>query len=801
MRAIATNAALRALRAARTYKIPTSASSVSFRGFCVNTPPVLTGTKSEPETEHISSTDPLPNLSVSDAGVESPDTVSKIDDSSSDSATETLATGNVEISTIDLSDEESKLDINEEGTADIEAPASSSKSFDGNSQNRVDLNQFSSPDELASYLESIVDQSQMRAMLLFRTALEQEGAPLVSESSINVILPVMARNGWYQTTKDIIKFAGEKGIVLTTLMYNCALFAMTRTGDLEAMQSVIQKMSELGNSCRPNATSYNLLIASYFYRGKIEDAFGVLQEMKLLAIYPTIATYQTLVSGCLRRRDYHRAYETLLAIEKQGMNVNAMTVAQVLHCAAQNDQCDHIPILMSKLERNMPVYIRDIDRIAIRRSTFSKGNESSLKENVRGTPRLELSCFDSIMHAAARGGRPDIAVQAWNMRENMYPELEMTNDHWYSLIGALSAAGKLESAFDAIGHMKAAGFEPSIRSLSNILIRPLSMDVERIDEIYYYLVERIEGKDLIPEEDDGNNEQLSEYSTEDSSSEELTMDNVGSVVSDETATDDGSSDVESALEADTVQDLVSDADEALEAPPSSEITEHVSLSEAIGVGSECQSDPAMITFPWASKRRAEITITELNCVIGACAMAGDLDRAFQTYDEACGRLGFTRNADTLNALLEGCVQARHIRGGMRILEEARADGTEMNMDTLHLACRLYCRVNRGGDALALLREAVDTDVPVAARTWVMLARHLARSGSFDESAECVQLAVKQGYRENGIKPAPSVLRERDERSATREADIDMEQVTATEDDVETDSLLESEHSTQIKADS
>ncbi len=795
MRALATNAALRALRAASAYRFPRPADSLRFRSFCVNTPPVLSGTKTEPETQPIDSVDPLRSTSVS---INSDEPSTGTEDSVQDVVTEIPLAANNELSREHVTEPSSKL---EEGESDVavenEEFVSSSASFDGNAHNRVDLNQFSTADELFTYLESTVNQAQMRAMLTFRTALEQDGTPLISEKSINLMLPVMARYGWFQTTKDTLRLAEEKGIALATIMYNCALFAMTRTGDLEAMQSVVQKMTEQGKNSRPNATSYNLLIASHFYQGDVEDAFAVLQDMKASAIYPTIATYQTLVSGCLRRRDYNRAYKTLLAIEQQGMSASAMTVAQVLYHAAQNDQYTHIPILMAKLQRIMPSYSRDVDRIAAKRSSYSKSNQGTLNESVRGTPRLELSCLTAVLHSAARGGRSDIAIQAWNMIEEMYPELEMTSDHWYSLIGALSGAGELEEAFDAIGHMNAAGIQPSIRGLSNILIRPLSMDVERIDDVYYHLVERIEGKDVIPSAADENEQHdisnIPEEVTVIGEDAELESNLNNAETTNENETVDEPA-VEAQLEADTAADLVAGTDGTSELGT----TEHVSLSEAIGIGSD-SSNSGTQALPWRSKRRAEVTITELNCVIGACAMAGDLDRAFQTYDEACGRLGFTRNADTLNGLLEGCVQTRHIRGGMRILEEARADGTDMNMDTLHMACRLYCRVSRGGDALALLREAVGTDMPVAARTWTMLARHLARSGSFDESAECVELAVKQGFRENGIKPSASRMREKEENRSS--ADEDLEDVAIGQEDKETEPQLDSEYSTVIKADS
>eukprot|EP00171_Calliarthron_tuberculosum_P016845 IDg16845t1 len=277
-------------------------------------------------------------------------------------------------------------------------------------------------------------------MLLFRAVLQDEGSALLTEKSIRLMLPVMARNAWFETVKDTLQVADQRDIPLNTLLYNCALFAMTRTGDLKGMHATFERM-RVGDSVstRPNATSYNLLIAAHFYQGSIDEAFAVLQQMKAANIYPTIATYQTLVSGCLRRRDYRRAYQTLVAIEQQGMNVSAMTVAQVLHFAAHDDNYDQILRLLSKLDTLMPLYSNDIDRISAKRSSYSQKivrTSEHYRESVRGAPRLELSTMSSIMHSAFRGGRPDVAIRAWGLLSDSYPDYKHPADHWYSMIGA-----------------------------------------------------------------------------------------------------------------------------------------------------------------------------------------------------------------------------------------------------------------------------------------------------------------------------------------------------------------------------
>lgn len=587
---------------------------------------------------------------------------------------------------------------------------------------RYDVSHFSSAEELTEKLQELVKQSSLKTMLLFREVLRQEGVPFLTAESIQIVLPVMARNGWFASVKETLHVAHDKDIVLSTVLYNCALFAMTRTGDLESMHGVLKRMNSGDPKySRPNATSFNLLIAAHFYKGSVDEAFAVLEEMKGANVYPTIATYQTLVSGCLRRRDYTRAFQTLVAIEQQGMTVSAMTVAQVLHYAANEDNFDQVMHLLTKLEALMEVYGGDIDRISAKRSSYDHKpfrTTEYYRESVRGSPRLELATITAVFHCACRGGRPDIATMAWNMFVNSYPELQPTADHWYSLIGALANSGDFAAAFDGVGHMREAGFEPTAKDLNNMLVRPLSSDVEKIDDMYFHLVERLEGKDQSPVE---NEVPVVEEAAPQIEQEEPNV---------------------------TASEILEEIEEVESL--SQEDDKHVSLSEEIGIGN---LEPAPeVNLPWSGKRRAEVGITELNCIIGACALVGDLDRAFQTYDEACGRLGFIRNADTLNALLECCVQTRHLRGGQRIVEEARTDGTLMNAETLHLTVRLHLRNLRVDDAFDLIREAASQNVEVYARTWQMVARHLSRTSNSDAVTQCLELAVQQGYRIEAIRP-------------------------------------------------
>lgn len=639
--------------------------------------------------------------------------------------------------------------------------------------------------ELLEELNRLVNETSGRpAMWLFRNALEQEGAPLVGHGSVRLMMPIMARNGWFLTLLQAMSVAKEKGFDLDTPLYNCALFALTRAGDVQTMTKTIDEMFASTNA-KPNATSYNLLIAAHFFKGSVDDAFGVLQLMKAHTIYPTIATYQTLVSGCLRRRDNARAYHTLMAIEQQSMEVSAMTVAQVLVAAANDDNYEHMQNLLVKFENALPAYALDIDRISARRSMYGgqpSRTTAHYRESVRGEPRLELGAINAILLSAYRGARADIALRAWSLMSESYPDYQKPAHMWYCLIGALAGCGRFTDAFHALGHMRTTGIKPAIIDLYASLIRPLSADVAKIDEQYYLLVDRLEkGKGAVSA--NGINETAAssadERSTAESTSQsgdlvseevDLQQDQAGPLDSEQEATD-------VALEEDIAKELGSNADDVTGdvtmdvdgtnaasdavaadsfADDSTTVRKDGTVSNADGSVQATSADllglSASIELPWRVEELPPVSIDEMNCIISACSITGDLDRAFQTYDEACGRLGLERNEDTFNALLEGCVQTRHLRGGLRIIEEMEKANMFNGAESIHLACRLMLRARKVNDALKLLGDARERGVKVGIRTYQMLARQLARNGLLSEADEVVAMAAVQGFRETAVMP-------------------------------------------------
>lgn len=593
-----------------------------------------------------------------------------------------------------------------------------------------------SPREFADRLGSLLRSGNPRtALWQYSSALKVPGCPMIDETVIKIMLPILGRSGWAPSALDTLKLAIDRDYNLGTGMYNCGLHAVSRSADVISVTNIISSMWQLPKESHPSATSYNYLIGAYMYRGSVDGAFDVLNEMKKHLIYPTFATYHALIVGCLRRRDSQRAYTTLLAVERQRFDVSAMTIAQVMVASAHNDDFDNVRDLLDKFELALPRYVAEVHRMAEGRDVYRLNTrERTTKEEraiMRGSPKLEIGAISAVLHCAFRGGVPDIAMRAWALMEQTYPDFEPPASFWYCMIGAFAGAGDFGAAMDVLGVMREKGVPSTLKDLEMALIRSMAGDVSKIDEQYYRLVDRLEGRPLQEQSQDENSE-------------------AGAHEQEGLKTKPAVTDTEAAGSA-NIGAVESDVQPTSEAESSAEnVAEEEGDGEEKAASSVLGRDAHHLQMLRNKWRPTTVGLEELNCIIAACSAALDLERAFQTYDEVGRRFGLEKNEDTFNALLEGCVQSKHIQGGLSILDEMATNNLRISRHTLHLACRLLVRSGQPDSILERIATAVDAGDTVLPSTYQMMVRHFLRASDVKRAKRIVELGQMSGYGEKTL---------------------------------------------------
>ncbi|KAA1471768.1 hypothetical protein DENSPDRAFT_837838 [Dentipellis sp. KUC8613] len=98
-----------------------------------------------------------------------------------------------------------------------------------------------------------------------------------------------------------------------------------------------------------------------------------------------------------------------------------------------------------------------------------------------------------------------------------------------------------------------------------------------------------------------------------------------------------------------------------------------------------QDAPAAVDAAWdvleeMHKNAEPVDIAAINAIVQASVAQGDLQRAVGTY-QACAQFGVAPDVDTYNALLSGCIAARHRELGDRLLTEMREAGVRPDLHT------------------------------------------------------------------------------------------------------------------------
>ena len=121
----------------------------------------------------------------------------------------------------------------------------------------------------------------------------------------------------------------------------------------------------------------------------------------------------------------------------------------------------------------------------------------------------------------------------------------------------------------------------------------------------------------------------------------------------------------------------------------------------------------------------EVPLPAVNIVIEACAMMGDLDRAFATWAEL-EQLALQPNTGTFNALLHTCVRTREIASGRRLLSRMAQDGVKPDSKTFMHQASLHVMAREESLALDVLKQCKEANCVPTGKMYVGLINMMIR---------------------------------------------------------------------------
>lgn len=585
---------------------------------------------------------------------------------------------------------------------------------------------FSTDGDILLRFNSMKPFQRKQMAWLFSAAMEADNPKLVTAEVFWKAMPTLVDLKYTGLIRKSLLFVQKHDLRLSTTIFNCAAGGLMREGHFEDVRSIIDHMWTLPSRSQPNATTYNQLIGAYFYSGKVEEAYDVLNDMKNKMIYPNWATYHSLIAGCLCQRETQRAFETLLAVEEQNFKMSALTIGQLLVMCADENEIPAVMQLLPRFQSAVPRYAKEVEVIANRKSydlTLNQLHGDGMMS--RGIPRLEISGIMSLMRAGFRNANPELAEMGMDLFTKWYENSSIPESAWYCLVGAYAASKEFTSAFDVLARMRKCGIEPSVRDLNEVLVKPLSADMEVLDKQYYRLINVLK-----PNQDEANGQSEASVDETPPSADSTVLASPEAPASEAPVVEDSDHLVENA------------SDESIGDVPDDPGVPSFPLKDARGEDVLSVSSAGFVPVVLPAEERT-VGIAELNAIIAACSAVGDLDRAFHTYDEANG-LGLAVNTDTFNALIVGCISDGHYVGGVRVAEELKESGVPFDGETIHVLVRLCIRCGKLVEARKWILVAQEENIPVASTVFQTLVRKLMQLGKLADVRDVLAIAEDCG---------------------------------------------------------
>ena len=119
----------------------------------------------------------------------------------------------------------------------------------------------------------------------------------------------------------------------------------------------------------------------------------------------------------------------------------------------------------------------------------------------------------------------------------------------------------------------------------------------------------------------------------------------------------------------------------------------------------------------------KVPLPAVNMVIEACALMGDLDRAFATWAEL-EALGLQADTGTYNALLHTCIRTREIASGRRLLARMDQDAIQPNALTFMHRCTLHLIAREDRLAVECLQKCKEANFDPPGKMYVGVINRL-----------------------------------------------------------------------------
>ncbi|KAK9101832.1 hypothetical protein Sjap_019086 [Stephania japonica] len=246
---------------------------------------------------------------------------------------------------------------------------------------------------------------------------------------------------------------------------------------------VLRRMGEF--NCRPDTTSFNLVIRLFCDKGDVDMCLEMMNEMALIDLYPDMITYVSMIKGFCNAGRFEDGYGLLEVMRGHGCVPNVVAYSTLLDGVCKSGDLDRAMELLRVMENevgvgcvvpNVVTYTSVIQSLCnVGKIGEALGILDRMKQRGCLPNRLTVS---TLIKGLCSGGRAD---EVYNLIDEVVSLGSVIRDECYSsLIVCLMQNNNVEEAERIFRKMLIGGMKPDGLSCS-LFLRQLCSDGRLLD--------------------------------------------------------------------------------------------------------------------------------------------------------------------------------------------------------------------------------------------------------------------------------------------------------------------------------
>jgi len=157
----------------------------------------------------------------------------------------------------------------------------------------------------------------------------------INEVVCGALMMAYSKAGKWTEAVNVLGRARRLGIRPNTVMYNSAISAAGKSGQLEAVEVLFGEVPE------PDAVTYETVIAAYGMAGQVEKAESVFQQMTDARMQPRDYAYCGLIAAYSMAGDWQAALHVRTRMQRAGINLTVHVYNALIAACERCGRFDH----------------------------------------------------------------------------------------------------------------------------------------------------------------------------------------------------------------------------------------------------------------------------------------------------------------------------------------------------------------------------------------------------------------------------------------------------------------------------